>query len=93
MDLDNVIKDVSANILEPNTSNPDINSLYERGVALKKESGSDLIPKLKSLKEDKLYEIIIVVEQLNAMLNKEYEEEVRKGISFGIYDKNDKKNV
>ena len=33
------------------------------------------------------------IEQLNNQLNREYEEEVKKGIECGIYDKNDKKNV
>jgi hypothetical protein len=32
--------------------------------------GSDLVPRLKILKEDKLHEIVIFIEQLNAQLNK-----------------------
>lgn len=54
---------------------------------------NDIVPKLRSLKEDKLYEIIIFIEQLNHKLNKEYEEEVKRGIDCGIYDKNDRQNM
>lgn len=61
MDIDTVIRDVSNNIIEPNSDNPEINKLYQRGVALKKEIGSDLVPRLKNLKEDKLHEIIIFI--------------------------------
>jgi len=93
LDIDSVIRDVSTNIIDPNTDNPDINRLYQRGIALKKEVGNDLVPRLKILKEDKLHEIISFIEQLNSQLNKEYEEEVRKGIEYGIYDRSDKKSV
>lgn len=54
---------------------------------------NDIVPKLRNLKEDKLYEIIIFIEQLNHKLNKEYEEEVKRGIDCGIYDKNDRQNM
>jgi hypothetical protein len=67
--------------------------LYKRGSNLNKDIGGDLVPRLKNLKEDKLHEIVIFIEQLNAQLNKEYEEEVKKGVSYGIYNKNDKKSV
>ena len=80
MDIDTVIHDVSTNIIEPNSDNPDINRLYQRGATLKREVGSELVPRLKNLKEDKLHDIVIFIEQLNAQLNKEYEEEVKKGI-------------
>jgi hypothetical protein len=50
MDLENVINDVSNNILDPKTDNPTINKLYQRGLNLNKDRGTDLIPKLKSLK-------------------------------------------
>lgn len=93
MDLDSVVEDVSANILNPNSDHPEIRRLYQRGLNLRKENGSDLVPKLRNLKEDKVYDIVMFIEQLNNQLNKEYEEEVRKGIDFGIYDRNDKKNL
>jgi len=70
MDIDTVIRDVSNNIIEPNSDNPEINKLYQRGATLKKEIGSDLVPRLKILKEDKLHEIVIFIEQLNAQLNR-----------------------
>jgi hypothetical protein len=44
--------------------------------------------RLKNLKEDKLYETAVFVEQLNLQLNKEYEEEIQRGINIGIYGKN-----
>ena len=42
MDIDTVIHDVSTNIIEPNSDNPDINRLYQRGATLKREVGSEL---------------------------------------------------
>lgn len=36
LDIDKVLEDVSTNIINPNTTNSEINKLYERGVALKK---------------------------------------------------------
>lgn len=91
MNLESVITDVTSNILDPSTTNPELNKLYNRGISLRKEVGSDLVPKLKNLKDDKVYEIIVFIEQLNGQLNREYEDEVRKGIEFGIYDRSDKK--
>lgn len=91
MNLESVIADVTSNILDPSTTNPELNKLYNRGISLRKEVGSDLVPKLKNLKDDKVYEIIVFIEQLNGQLNREYEDEVRKGIEFGIYDRSDKK--
>lgn len=70
MDVDSVLHDIASNILEPNTDDEEINRLYKRGIALRKDIGSDIVPKLKSLKDDKLYEIINFVEQLNYKLNK-----------------------
>jgi hypothetical protein len=93
MDIDSVMTDMASNILDPNTSNPDILKLYARGSALRKDTGSDLVPRLRNLKDEKVYEIIAFIEQLNGQLNREYEEEVKKGIEFGIYDRSDKKNV
>ncbi len=61
MDVDNVLNDVAANILNPNTDHPEINKLYQRGVSLRKETGSDIVPKLRSLKDEKLYEIIVFI--------------------------------
>ena len=55
--------------------------------------GSDIVPRLRSLKDDKLYEIIVSIEQLNFQLNKEYEEEVKRGARLGIYDRNLKKTI
>ena len=92
MDLDSVLHDVASNILDPNTSNPDITKLYNRGIGLHKDMGSELTGKLRNLKDDKVYEIILFIEQLNGQLNREYEEEVKRGIEYGIYDKSDKKN-
>lgn len=80
MDIDTVIRDVATNIIDPNSHNPDINRLYQRGIALRRDTGCDLVPKLKNLKEEKLHDIIVFIEQLNAQLNREYEEEVKKGI-------------
>lgn len=79
MDVDSVLQDIASNILEPNTEDEEINKLYKRGISLRKDIGSDIVPKLKNLKEDKLYEIINFVEQLNYKLNKQYEEEVKRG--------------
>ena len=79
MDVDSVLQDIASNILEPNTQDEEINKLYKRGLSLRKDIGSDIVPKLKSLKEDKLYDIINFVEQLNYKLNKQYEEEVKRG--------------
>lgn len=50
MDLDSVVQDVSANILNPSSDKPEIKKLYNRGLNLRKDNGSDLIPKLKNLK-------------------------------------------
>ncbi len=72
MDVDSVLHDIASNILEPNTDDQEINKLYKRGISLRKDIGSDIVPKLRNLKEDKLYEIINFVEQLNYKLNKEY---------------------
>ena len=55
--------------------------------------GEDVVKKLKGLKEDKMYEMIGCIEQLNAQLNREYDEEIRKGTEIGIYDKNDKNAI
>ena len=93
MDLDSVMQDVAENIPNPNSNNPDLNRLYTRGINLNKDTGSDLAPKLRNLKDDKVYEIIVCIEQLNGQLNKEYEEEVKKGIEYGIFEKTDKKNI
>ncbi len=73
MDLDSVVQDVSANILNPNSEKSEIKKLYNRGINLRKENGSDLVPKLKNLKEDKVYDIVMFIEQLNNQLNREYE--------------------
>ena len=70
MDVESVLHDVSSNILEPNTEDEEIIRLHQRGVSLTKDVANDIIPKLKSLKEDKLYEIILAIEQLNTNLNK-----------------------
>lgn len=62
--------------------------MHQKGISLKRDMANDIVPKLRNLKEDKLYEIILFIEQLNHKLNKEYEEEVKRGIDCGIYDKN-----
>jgi hypothetical protein len=50
--------------------------------------------KLKNLKDEKLYETAVFVEQLNLQLNKEYEDEIQRGIAIGIYGKNvEKSNI
>ncbi len=74
MDIDNVLQDISTNIIEPNSEDPEILKMYKRGASLKREVAGELIPKLKNLKEDKVYEIILFIEQLNHQLNKEYED-------------------
>ena len=93
MDVDSVLQDIASNILEPNTQDEEINKLYKRGLSLRKDIGSDIVPKLKSLKEDKLYDIINFVEQLNYKLNKQYEEEVKRGTQLGVYDKTQTKDL
>ena len=93
MDLDSVLQDVANNIIHPSSEQPQLLKLYQKGKALRKDTGNDLVQRLKILKEDKIYDIVIFIEQLNNQLNREYDEEVKKGIEFGIYDKNDKKNV
>lgn len=55
MDVEAVIHDISTNILQPNTEDEEINKLHQRGVTLTKDIANDIIPKLKNLKEDKLY--------------------------------------
>jgi hypothetical protein len=90
MDIDCILADISRNILEPNTDDHDIMALYNRGKNLKRDMGSDYSTRLKALKEDKLTNLTMALEQLNHQLNREYDEEVRRGIALGIYDKNDK---
>lgn len=34
LDIDSVLRDISANILEPDTDDPDIKELYQRGKSL-----------------------------------------------------------
>ena len=92
MDIDSVLHDVVSNIPDPNSSNPAINKLYSKGISLHKDMGSDLSVKLRNMKDDKVYEIILFIEQLNGQLNREYEDEVKRGIEYGIYDKSDRKN-
>ncbi len=40
-----------------------------------------------------MYEMIGLVEQLNTKLNREYDEEIRRGVEIGIYDKIDKSSI
>lgn len=70
MDVEGVLKDISSNILIPNTEDEEITRLYKRGTELSKDMASDIMPKLRSLKDDKLHEIILFIEQLNFKLNK-----------------------
>jgi len=91
MDVDSILHDMATNIPEPNTDDEDLIDLYRRGSGLRKEIAVDFMLKLKNLKEDKLYETAVFVEQLNLKLNKEYEEEIQRGISIGIYGKNTEK--
>jgi len=70
MDLDSVLHDVATNILDPNTSHPEINKLYNRGIGLHKDIGIDLAAKLRNLKDDKVYDMIMFIEQLNGQLNR-----------------------
>ena len=51
MDLDSVINDVAANILEPFSESSEINNLYAKGTNLRKDMGNDLVPRLKNLKD------------------------------------------
>lgn len=90
MDIDCILADISRNILEPNTDDQDIMALYNRGKNLRRDMGSDYSTRLKALKEDKLTNLTMALEQLNHQLNREYDEEVRRGIALGIYDKNEK---
>lgn len=55
MDVDGVLKDISSNILVPNTEDEEINKLYKRGTELSKDMAADIMPKLRSLKDDKLH--------------------------------------
>jgi hypothetical protein len=70
MSVESVIHDVASNIQEPNTSDEEIIKLHQRGIGLKKEMIKDIVPKLKSLKGDKLREIMLFIEGLNVKLNK-----------------------
>jgi hypothetical protein len=70
MDVESVLRDISSNILVPNTEDEEITKLYKRGTELTKDMAADIMPKLRSLKEDKLHEIILFIEQLNYKLNK-----------------------
>lgn len=90
IDVDIVLRDIASNIIEPNTDDEEINNLYQRGIALNKDITVDILPKLRSLKEEKLHQIYQFIDQLNLKLNKDYEDEVRRGIDYGIYDKNEK---
>jgi|LakMenE18May11ns_1017448.scaffolds.fasta_scaffold7249177_1 hypothetical protein len=55
MDVEGVLKDISSNILIPNTEDEEITRLYKRGTELSKDMASDIMPKLRSLKDDKLH--------------------------------------
>lgn len=87
-ELDIMLKDFSQAIPMPNTENPQILELYNKGRSLGKELNNDLVPKLKTLKEDKLQDLIIYIEQLQSSLNAEYEKEINRSIDLGIYHKN-----
>ena len=93
MDVDSVLKDVAANISDPGTDHPELSRLYTKGAGLSRDIATDLVPKIRNLKDDKIYEVIVYIEHLNNQLNKEYEEEVKRGIEFGIYDRTDKKTA
>jgi hypothetical protein len=69
VELDTMLKDFSQAIPMPNTENPQILELYNKGRSLGKELNNDLVPKLKTLKEDKLQDLIIYIEQLQSSLN------------------------
>lgn len=53
-DLDVVLKDFSESIPAPNTDNPQILELFNKGRSFSKESSAELAGKLKNLKEDKI---------------------------------------
>ena len=59
IDLDTVLKDFSDSIPEPNTDNPQILELYNKGRLFSKEYANDLANRLKNLKEDKIQDIIM----------------------------------
>lgn len=46
-----------------------------------------MLARLKKLKEDKVYETVMFIEQLNYRLNKEYDAEVARGIDNGVYSR------
>jgi hypothetical protein len=50
MDIDSVLRDISTNIIDPNTDNEKIHRMYKKGSTLHRDMGGDLIPKLKNLK-------------------------------------------
>lgn len=58
LDIDSVLRDIATNILEPDTDDPEINRLYERGKSLNREMGEDMVKRLRGLKEEKMYEMI-----------------------------------
>ena len=70
MDLDSVLHDVASNIPNPSSTSPQVNKLYNKGIGLHKDIGSDLTNKLRNLKDDKVYDIILYIEQLNGQLNR-----------------------
>ena len=70
MDLDSVINDVATNILEPFSESPEINNLYIKGSNLRKDMGNELVPRLKNLKDEKVYEVVVYIEHLNNQLNR-----------------------
>lgn len=49
-----------------------------------------MLVRLKKLKEDKVYETVMFIEQLNYRLNKEYDAEVARGIENGVYSRRPK---
>lgn len=85
MDVETVLRDISSNILPLDSEDEEINRLYAKGASLSKEIAGELVPRLKNLKDDKIIDIILFIEQLNYQLNKEYKEEVSRGIEAGIY--------
>ena len=50
----------------------------------------EMLVRLKKLKEDKVYETVMFMEQLNYRLNKEYDAEVARGIENGVYSRRPK---
>ena len=89
--IDKLLKDASETIPRPKQTSQSLEHLYNEGKKLARENSSEMVPRLKLLKEDSLSELIVYIEQLNYKLNVEYEEEVNKGVKLGIYKAEERK--